>query len=133
MVQQLQTALVILRLKQILARTGLSRSFIYQKMAEGLFPESVRLGARTVGWIESEIEAWIAAQVEKSRKGSTVATKNATAVEAPEAVGSAISGAHDLDIASSIPRPRSSIPRAGPPSPSRRVPGSSKRRGQSDA
>lgn len=68
MVPQLKTALVILRLKEVLARTGLSRSFIYQKMAEGLFPENVRLGARTVGWIESEVEAWLAAQVEKSRK-----------------------------------------------------------------
>jgi prophage regulatory protein len=67
MVQELKAALVILRLKQVLARTGVSRSFLYQKMAEGLFPSCVRLGARAVGWIESEIDEWIAVQVKNSR------------------------------------------------------------------
>ncbi|SFN45302.1 prophage regulatory protein [Nitrosospira briensis] len=68
MVQELKVTLVILRLKQVLARTGISRSFMYQKMAEGLFPPPVRLGARAVGWVESEVEAWLAAQVKKSRR-----------------------------------------------------------------
>jgi prophage regulatory protein len=68
MVKELEAALVILRLKEVLARTGMSRSFMYQKMAEGLFPLPVHLGARAVGWIESEIEAWLLAKVEKSRK-----------------------------------------------------------------
>ena len=40
-------------------RTGLSRSTIYAKIAEGTFPRPVSLGARAVGWLESEIDAWI--------------------------------------------------------------------------
>jgi prophage regulatory protein len=68
MVQQLKTALVILRLKQVLARTGLSRSSIYQKISEKDFPASISLGARAVGWIESDVEAWLTAQVKKSRR-----------------------------------------------------------------
>lgn len=131
MVQQLQT--FILRIRKVTERCGISRSSVYKKISDGNFPEPISLGPRTVGWIESEVEAWLAAQVEKSRKGSTAATTNTTAAEAPKAVGLAISGAHDLDVASSISAPQSPIPRAGLPSPSRRVPGSSKRRGESDA
>ncbi|WON72878.1 AlpA family transcriptional regulator [Nitrosospira sp. Is2] len=68
MAQQYRTALAILRRKQVEARTGLSRSSIYFKVSAGTFPQPVRLGIRTVGWIESEIEAWLLAQIEKSRK-----------------------------------------------------------------
>lgn len=40
-------------------RTGLSRSTIYAKIAQGTFPKPVCLGARAVGWLESEIDEWI--------------------------------------------------------------------------
>jgi prophage regulatory protein len=69
--------ITILRRKQVEARTGLSRSAIYGKLRRNpkrpseydpTFPRPVSLGARAVGWIESELEAWLAAQVEKSRK-----------------------------------------------------------------
>lgn len=68
MAQQFKAAIAILRRKQVEARTGLSRSSIYKKVSEREFPEPVQLGARAVGWIESEVEAWLLAQVEKSRK-----------------------------------------------------------------
>jgi prophage regulatory protein len=48
--------------------TGLSRSTIYLRVSKNEFPSPISLGARAVGWIESEIEAWLSAQVEKSRK-----------------------------------------------------------------
>jgi prophage regulatory protein len=50
------------------ARTGLSRSTIYQRAGAGTFPKPVNLGARAVGWLESEIDSWLTAQVERSRK-----------------------------------------------------------------
>jgi prophage regulatory protein len=49
------------------ARAGLSRSTIYQRVAEGDFPKPINLGARAVGWLEAEIEEWLSAQVERSR------------------------------------------------------------------
>lgn len=52
----------ILRRKDVEACTGLSRSAIYQMMAEGKFPRPVRLGLRAVGWHSSSIEAWIASR-----------------------------------------------------------------------
>ncbi len=62
------TRLTILRRKQVEARTGLSRSTIYERIKTGAFPAPVSIGAKAVGWIESEIDSWLTAQVEKSRK-----------------------------------------------------------------
>ena len=56
------------RLAEVRARTGLSRSSIYAKMAAGDFPLSISLGPRAVGWIADEVIAWINEQIEKSRK-----------------------------------------------------------------
>lgn len=52
-------SLNILRIKEVCRKTGLSRSTIYELMGQGLFPKSVALTPRTVGWIESEIDNWI--------------------------------------------------------------------------
>lgn len=68
MAAQLQTTLTILRRKQVEARTGLARSTIYDRMKAGTFPAPINLGEKAVGWIESEIDAWLNAQIEKSRK-----------------------------------------------------------------
>ena len=79
MVAQQQTAITILRRKQVEARTGLSRSTIYAKMRRNpkrpsdydpTFPKPVSVGAKAVGWIEAEIDAWLIAQIEKSRQAS---------------------------------------------------------------
>lgn len=70
MAAQLQSALTILRRQQVEARTGLSRSTIYERIRAGTFPTPISLGAKAVGWLESEISDWLAAQVEKSRKAA---------------------------------------------------------------
>ena len=57
----------ILRLPDVKTRTGLSRSTIYLRVAEDAFPRPISLGARAVGWLESEIDDWIRARVERSR------------------------------------------------------------------
>ena len=53
----------ILRLPKVLAISGCSRSYIYQLINEGLWPKSIRLGARAVGWPESEVSAVCAARI----------------------------------------------------------------------
>lgn len=68
MAAQIQSALHILRRKQVESRTGLSRSTIYDRIRAGTFPKPVSLGAKAVGWIESEIDGWLVDQVSKSRK-----------------------------------------------------------------
>jgi prophage regulatory protein len=50
----------IIRLRTVLARTGLSRSTIYRKIAEGTFPAQLRISINGTGWHESDIDRWIA-------------------------------------------------------------------------
>ncbi len=57
----------ILRLPCVIQRTGLSRSTIYAYIKDELFPQPIYLGARSVGWIEAEIDEWIAGQIQKAR------------------------------------------------------------------
>jgi prophage regulatory protein len=61
---------VILRLPTVKARTGLSRSSIYQHVADGSFPRPVSLGARAVGWVEADVAAWISRKITESRASS---------------------------------------------------------------
>jgi prophage regulatory protein len=49
----------IIRLPEVVKRTGLPRASIYHKMAKLSFPKPIALSARSRGWIESEVEAWI--------------------------------------------------------------------------
>tara|TARA_Y100001951_G_scaffold98440_1_gene99253 strand:- start:174 stop:431 length:258 start_codon:yes stop_codon:yes gene_type:complete len=54
----------ILRLPEVKAKTGFGRSTIYASIyiprgASGEFPRSIRIGARAVGWLESDIDQWI--------------------------------------------------------------------------
>lgn len=60
----------ILRLPQVMTRTGLSRSTIYEHIAHAKFPKQVSLGPHSVGWVEEEIEAWIFSRIEASRRPS---------------------------------------------------------------
>ena len=70
MVNNAQGAVVILRRKEVEARTGLSRSTIYSRIARGTFPAPVPLGEKAVGWVEREIDNYLAACV--ARRDSTL-------------------------------------------------------------
>jgi prophage regulatory protein len=58
----------ILRLPAVKAKTGLSRSTIYARVAQGTFPAALILGPNTVGWLEADVEAWIEKQIAASRR-----------------------------------------------------------------
>jgi prophage regulatory protein len=57
----------VLRLPQVCKVTGLCRSMIYQLEAERRFPCRIKLGLRAVGWIEGEVQEWLAVRIERSR------------------------------------------------------------------
>ena len=59
----------ILRLPEVMERVGLSRASVYTYIAAGNFPKQMSLGPNTVGWLESEIEAWIAQRI-STRRGT---------------------------------------------------------------
>lgn len=63
-------ATTILRLPTVKTRTGLSRSTIYLRVSQGAFPKPVSLGGRAVGWVEEEIQSWLAERIAASRKAA---------------------------------------------------------------
>ena len=62
------TEKTIWRLPVVMARTGLGRSSIYDKIGKGEFPEPIHLGPRAVGWISEEVLDWIQDRIDDSRK-----------------------------------------------------------------
>ncbi len=57
----------VLRLTAVKNRVGKSRSSIYLAIQRGEFPAPISLGARAVGWLESDIEEWISARIQASK------------------------------------------------------------------
>lgn len=57
-----------IRLPEVKRMTGLSRASIYKRMKSGDFPTAVHLGCRLSVWVDTDIHAWIKAQIERSRK-----------------------------------------------------------------
>ena len=53
-----QSLVRFLRIGEVSRMTGLPPSTVYQKMAEGSFPKSIRLGPRIKAWLEDELVAW---------------------------------------------------------------------------
>ena len=56
-----------LRLPEVKATTGLSKSSIYARISEGTFPKQIPLGPRLVVWVEADIQNWITEQVSAAR------------------------------------------------------------------
>lgn len=52
----------LLRLPDVLRRTGLSRSMVYQLAAAGEFPAPVRLTPKTSAWRSDDLDSWIASR-----------------------------------------------------------------------
>ena len=61
--QPFPSAFAILRRKQVQIETGYSRSTIYLRITQGLWPKPVSLGARAVGWPAGEVAALNAARI----------------------------------------------------------------------
>lgn len=55
--------ITLIRLSGVMKKTGLRKSWIYLLMKQGEFPQTVKIGARSVAWVESEVNDWIAARI----------------------------------------------------------------------
>lgn len=60
----------ILRRKAVTEKTGLERSAIYERMKLGTFPKQVKIGPKSVGWVESEVNNWISERVRRRDEGA---------------------------------------------------------------
>ncbi|EIC1494240.1 AlpA family transcriptional regulator [Escherichia coli] len=56
-----------IRLSEVQRRTGYSKAWIYWLIKEQRFPQSVKIGSRSIAFIESEIEEWINQRIAESR------------------------------------------------------------------
>lgn len=56
-------SLRLLRFKEVQALVGLSRTTLRRLEGENLFPKRKRIGKSSIGWLESEIQDWIASRV----------------------------------------------------------------------
>ena len=61
----------ISRLPDVKKRIGMSRTTIYARISEGTFPQPVPLGGRSVGWLDTEIDQWIAEQIDTRNGGDS--------------------------------------------------------------
>lgn len=52
-----------IRMPETKRRTGLGRAWIYRLISEGRFPKPAKLGDRSVGFVESEVDEWIAERI----------------------------------------------------------------------
>ncbi|WP_298671215.1 AlpA family transcriptional regulator [uncultured Sphingomonas sp.] len=50
----------LIRLPEVLLRTGLSRTTIWRRAGRGTFPAAIRIGENAAAWYESELLAWMA-------------------------------------------------------------------------
>ena len=53
------TAPRFLRLPEVLQITGMSKTFIYDRINDGTFPKQIYLGPRTIVWNEREVVQWM--------------------------------------------------------------------------
>jgi len=61
----------VLRLKDVIEKTGLARSTIYKYLDAGTFPKPIPLGGRSVGWVDSEVHEWILKKIESRDRSNT--------------------------------------------------------------
>jgi prophage regulatory protein len=59
----------IIRLPQVKERTGLCRTAIYSAIQDGTFPKQIPIGARAVGWDDSEVDTWVDKKIQAAKNG----------------------------------------------------------------
>jgi len=58
----------LIRLSEVMKRTGYSRAWLYRLLKEERFPRPIKIGIRSIAFVESEIDEWICDRIAESRK-----------------------------------------------------------------
>lgn len=66
MTNSIQPSPTIIRLPEVIRRTGLSRSTIYSKIQSRTFPQAIPLGERAVGWDSHAVDHWIRTRIQEA-------------------------------------------------------------------
>lgn len=59
----------LIRLPEVMRRTGYGKAWIYRLIEAGQFPKSVKIGTRSIAFVESEVDEWVANKIAESRSG----------------------------------------------------------------
>ena len=57
----------LIRLPEVQRRTGYSKAWIYRLLKENRFPRPVKIGSRSIAFVENEIDEWINQRIAESR------------------------------------------------------------------
>ena len=60
----------ILRMRDVMAKLGVSRSTVYRLVADEKFPRQIKIGKRTVGWRLDAVEQWLDARDLNARQAA---------------------------------------------------------------
>lgn len=55
----------ILRCKEVEKKLSIGHSKIYRMIEENQFPRPIKLGPKSVGWLESEIDEWVQEKIDE--------------------------------------------------------------------
>ncbi|HGN1246064.1 TPA: helix-turn-helix transcriptional regulator [Providencia rettgeri] len=59
----------LIRLPEVMRRTGYGKAWIYRLIEAGQFPKSVKIGTRSIAFVESEVDEWVANKIAESGTG----------------------------------------------------------------
>lgn len=62
----------LIRLPEVIRRTGYSKPWLYKLIDAGKFPKQVKIGSRSIAFVESEVDAWVANKIAESRPGKVL-------------------------------------------------------------
>ncbi|MBT0511366.1 AlpA family transcriptional regulator [Morganella morganii subsp. morganii] len=62
----------LIRLPEVIRRTGYSKPWLYKLIDAGKFPKQVKIGSRSIAFVESEVDAWVANKIAESRSGEVL-------------------------------------------------------------
>ena len=68
----------ILRLKEVLNRVGMSRSWLYESISNNTFPAPITISRRAVGWTEDSVNNWLLERIANSEAFGPVRADNCT-------------------------------------------------------
>lgn len=57
----------LLKIAQVIERTGLSKAELYKRITAGTFPKQIKLSYRSTVWVESEVQSWITDTIASAR------------------------------------------------------------------
>ncbi|OAT21119.1 AlpA family transcriptional regulator [Buttiauxella noackiae ATCC 51607] len=57
----------LMKMPEVMHRTGNGKSWIYRLISQGRFPKPIKIGSRSIAFIESEVDEWINQRIAESR------------------------------------------------------------------